>query len=42
MSLVLLLRKILGIRNRVESTSNAVIGLRTGITEIIISYPLWI
>jgi hypothetical protein len=40
MSLVLLLRKILGMRNRVGSTNNAALGSRTGISEILIFYPL--
>ena len=40
MSLVFLLRKILEIRNQVGSTNNAALGSRTGISKILIFYPL--
>ena len=39
MSLVLLLRKMLGMWNRLGSTGNAVLGLRACLAEILIFYP---
>ena len=40
MSLVLLLRKIVGMWNRLGSTDDAVLGLSACLSEILIFYPL--